>query len=177
MRRVPGIGWVVICAGATAGWAQPAQEIYVFTGEHGEVTFSDVAGPGAERVEVAVIEPPEDAQAELDRRIARILNVANALEASRLAREQARADAREQARAEARAAAAARPPPEPQIVYRDRYLTYPYVFRSRYHQRLFRDGRFRHRDPFDKRPHGKRERRHHEPAERMRSPAFLYAPD
>src|SRR6056297_869325 len=113
---------------ATAGAAAASEEIYVSTGEHGEVSFSDEAGPGAERVVLETTEPAEDPMAELERRIAQTLAVANALEEARQERAQARA-----AEAEARA--------QPQVVYQDRYVSSPYLY-----PRPFRPGR-RHKPP------------------------------
>jgi hypothetical protein len=160
--------WTIILLGsaAVAGWAQPSQEIYVSTGEHGETTFSDVAGPSAERVEVATSEPAENSLAELERRIQQTLTVANALEESRLAREKARA--------EARAAAAAQAQPEPQVVYQDRYVNYPYVLRSPYDRRFHGDRRGRHKDVGH--PRGRRDRPDRIPEETS-SRAFIYDPD
>jgi hypothetical protein len=124
---------------ATAGAAAASEEIYVSTGEHGEVSFSDEAGPGAERVVLETTEPAEDPMAELERRIAQTLAVANALEEARLEREQARAQARA-AEAEARA--------QPQVVYQDRYVSSPYLY-----PRPFRPGR-RHKPPHGPPPGG-----------------------
>jgi len=117
---------------ATAG-AEASEQIYVSTGEHGEVSFSDQAAPGSERVVVETTEPAEEPLAELERRIAQTLTVANALEESRLEREQARAEARARM-AEARAAA------QPEVIYQDRYVGSPYLF-PQPHRRGFRPGR------------------------------------
>lgn len=105
-----------------------AQEIYVSTGEHGEVSFSDVAGPGAEPVTLAAPAPSAEPEAELEQRIRQTLAVADALEASRLAREQARAEARA-AGAAARAAVTDRQAAETDD---DRYSPYPYLFVPRH---------------------------------------------
>jgi hypothetical protein len=107
---------------ATAG------DVFRDTGEHGEVSFSDVATPGAERVAVDTTPPVADAQAESARRIDQTLTVANDLERSRLAREAARERSRIEAvqRAQARQAAdrAQQTDPEPTYrypLYLDRY--------------------------------------------------------
>jgi len=122
---------------AVAG-AETSEEIYVSTGEHGEVSFSDQASPGAERVAVETAEPAEEPMVELERRIQQTLSVANALEESRLEREKARARV-----AEARADA------QPEVVYRDRNVSSPYLF-PQPHRRDFRPGR----------PHGPHKRPH-----------------
>lgn len=135
MRRLPnadgirllvgllGLAPVLPAAALAAPPGDPAavREVYVSTGDYGEVSFSDLAQPGAERLELAVTPVPEDALAESERRIEQTLDVAGALEASRLAREQARA----QARADA---AAAQARAQPQVIYRDTYDDYPYVY-------------------------------------------------
>lgn len=139
-----------------------SQEIYVSKGEHGEMSFSDVAGPGAERVEIAGTPPARDSQQELERRIRQTLSVANALEASRLAREKARA--------EARAASQPQPEPQPEVVYRDRYVTNPYVLGGPY-DRLPN----RRDDRFDRHRRDRDDRRAHE--EHTISKKFLYEPD
>jgi hypothetical protein len=119
---------LLVWTAATGAAAQTStREVYVFVGEHGETTFSDVAQPGAERFELEVTQPSEDALAELDRRIEQTLSVANSLEASRLARESARAAAADRA---AQRAAQARQ--QPQVIYQDRYADSPYVLRPEY---------------------------------------------
>ncbi len=111
----------LIALGAAADGPQQVREVYVSTGDHGEVSFSDLAQPGAERLELAVSPVSPDVLAESQRRIEQTLDVADALEASRLARERVRAEARaEAAAAQARA--------QPQVIYRDSYDDYPYVF-------------------------------------------------
>ncbi len=120
MRHAAVTGLVVAALAATAAAQEmPAsatgQTIYVYTGEHGETTFSDVARPGAARVDLPPVpETTQDARQEMDRRIERTLKVANALEQSRLAREKARA--------QARAEAAAARQQAPTVVYQDRYV-------------------------------------------------------
>lgn len=164
MTRILHIGWVIGLIGMPGAWSQPSPGIYVSTGEHGELRFSDVAEPGAERVEVAVPEPREDAEEELERRIEQTLMVAKALEESRLAREQARAEAR---------AAAARNASGPLVIRQDRYVSHPYLV-SPFPHTFDRHGRFRDRERFDKWPHGKGAREEREPKERTRSREFLY---
>lgn len=134
MKRVRDIvlGTALVTA-LTAPLLADEPEIYRSTGEHGEMVFSDVAGPGAERVVVETTQTLEDPLAELDRRIEQTLAVADSLEQSRLAREQARADARARM-AEARTAA------EPEVIYQDRYVASPYLY-----PRVGYDGRFRDR--------------------------------
>lgn len=121
---------------APGGGADSTRTVYVSTGDHGELSFSDRAAPDARAVELEVTPGADDALAEMERRIEQNLTVANALEQSRVAREKARADARaELAAAEARSA--------PPVVYRDRYVDYPYVFRPpyrRHHGRWQGDG-------------------------------------
>lgn len=139
--------WISL-AGAAGLAAAEERAVYRSTGEHGEVVFSDVAAADAERVVVETSAPVDDPLAELDRRIEQTLIVADSLEASRLAREQARAEARARA-AEARAAAA------PEVVYQDRYVQSPYLYPRT-------DVRWRHRDrghhrPPHKPPHGRPE--------------------
>jgi hypothetical protein len=173
MKYPSSMGWTIVALAALAAvsaaagaGSQPPPEVYVSTGEHGEISFSDVAAPGAERVYVATSEPAEDPLAELERRIEQTLTVANALEASRLAREKARADANA-------GAAAAQSQAAPEVVYQDRYVDYPYVLRSPYDGRFHRDGRGRHhRD--DKHPDGRGDRLPQEPS---RSRQFPYDPD
>jgi hypothetical protein len=103
----------------------PGQEVFVTTGEHGEISFSDVATPGAERRTLPAIERDDDALAELDRRIQQTLDVAHALEQARLAREKPRAGAR----------AAAGPPPAI-VTVEERYVGYPYVYAPHRHSRF-----------------------------------------
>jgi hypothetical protein len=111
--------------------ADVGREVFVSTGEHGEASFSDVASPGAERLTLPAIVSRDDAAADLDREIARILDVAYALESSRLAREQARAEAR----------AAAQPPPPQLTIVEERYASFPYVYaRDRHHRFPHRPG-------------------------------------
>lgn len=147
--------WISL-AGAAGLAAAEERAVYRSTGEHGEVVFSDVAAEDAERVVVETSAPADDPLAELDRRIEQTLIVADSLEASRLAREQARAEAR--ARAQARAAEA-RAALAPEVVYQDRYVQSPYLYPRT-------DGRWRHRDrdhgrpphkPPHKPPHGQPE--------------------
>jgi len=146
MNALRQIGWTCLALLASLGAAaQSAQEIYVSTGEHGEVSFSDEAAPGAERVVVETSAPAEDPMAELERRIAQTLTVANALEESRLEREKARAEARARI-AEARADA------QPEVVYQDRYVGSPYLF-PQPHRFGFHSGK-RHHKP----PHGRPDR-------------------
>ncbi len=121
-----GLGLLLMLAASSLP-AQSGEDIYVSTGEHGEVSFSDVAQPGAVRVTVETADPLEDPLAELDRRIEQTLTVADALEASRLAREQERREARARARADDRADSA------PEVVYQDRYVS-PYLFPPARHQ-------------------------------------------
>ncbi len=109
-------------AGAAEPGATLTQDIYISTGEHGEVSFSDVAQAGAERVQVTVPRRPSDeALAESQRRIEQDLAVADALEKSRLAREKARAEARAQV------------PSEPEVIYQDSDVIWPYSFGHRMH--------------------------------------------
>jgi hypothetical protein len=103
----------------------PGQEVFVTTGEHGEVSFSDVSTPGAERRTLPAIERDDDALAELDRRIQQTLDVARVLEESRLAREKARAEAR-----------AATEPPPVIVTVEERYVRYPYVYAPQRHGRF-----------------------------------------
>lgn len=111
---------------APAVRAEPAQrDVFVTTGEHGEVSFSDVATPGAERRTLPAIERDDDALAELDRRIQQTLEVARVLEEARLAREKSRAEAR----------AAAAPPPAI-VTVEERYAPYPYVYAPSRHPRF-----------------------------------------
>ena len=95
----------------TAGLA--AQEVYRSVGEDGVVTFSDQATAGAERVMLpGVSELSESARAEQQALIEQQLEVAEALETSRLAREEARTR-RLEALAAASAAPVSYPEPEP----------------------------------------------------------------
>lgn len=149
MRRVRSL-----LAAALLGWAAHSpgapgnDEIYVSRGEHGEVSFSDQAVPGAQRVEVETTPAADDPLAELERRIEQTLAVAGALEASRLARERSRAEARAARAAEARAAA------PPVVVYEDDGATLPYLYPRPYRSNYRRwDG---HRDR-GKPPHGRPE--------------------
>lgn len=154
---------LVLATAAPAGRAAaPAtQYVYVSTGAHGETSFSDVADPGAERLELDVPAASPDALAEMERRIARNLAVANDLEASRLAREQARAEARA-------AAAAGRSQSAPQV-YDDGY-DYPYVLQP-YYRPPHRPGRPGHG------PGGRPDRPEPgPPPERTVSVPFPYAP-
>ena len=169
MKRLIPLVCMAFLIGTATAWAQPTQEVYVSTGEHGETRFSDVAEPGAERIEVIPAEPPEGAEQELERRIEQTLRVAEALEASRLAREKARAEARAQAAAQA--------PPAPQVIYQDRNVGSPYLWRSPYDHRFPRHPRFRDHDRFDKWPHRREHRRDREPRERTFSRKFPYEPD
>lgn len=108
-------------AAAAAGdlSAEAGREVFVTVGEHGEVSFSDVASPGAERRTLPPVTANDDALADLESSIRQTLDVARALEESRLAREQARAEAR----------AAAAPPAAPPVVYvEERYAPFPYVY-------------------------------------------------
>jgi hypothetical protein len=78
-----------------AGLAAPglaAQEIYRSVDENGVVSFSDVESEDAVRLNLPDTVIREDALAELEARIALQLEVAKALEASRLAREAARTE-------------------------------------------------------------------------------------
>jgi hypothetical protein len=100
------------------------RDVFVTRGAHGEVSFSDEERPGAERLQLAVTEPTVDAVEAAERRIEQTLRVAKALEESRLAREQARAQTRP----------ATPPAPALEPVAADRYLvhylgrpTYPHV--------------------------------------------------
>jgi hypothetical protein len=117
-----------------APWAradEQVQDVFVTRGAYGEVSFSDEERPGAERLRLAVVEPAAEAVEAAERRVEQTLRVARALEASRLAREQARAQARPAT------------PPAPALVEHvpaDRYLVhhlgrpaYPHV--SPRHQR------------------------------------------
>lgn len=141
-RRVGGC--VLLCASSVAVAQGPA-EVYVSTGEHGEISFSDVAVPGAERVNLPAPGPVIDTHAEMQRRIEQTLSVADALEESRLAREKARADARAAAAA-ARAQPATQVQPVAQGIYPGRYANYPHGV----------TGSFDHRATWrDKRTHGK----------------------
>jgi hypothetical protein len=91
--------WTGLAACALAApWAVGSarvQDVFVGLGEHGEMSFSDEASPGARRVSVTVPEPAAGAVEETERRIEQTLRVAKALEQSRLAREEARARARQ----------------------------------------------------------------------------------
>lgn len=175
----PAVALLLLALGLTSvASAEPSLEVYVSAGEHGEVSFSDVAAPDAERVELEIVEPLDDPSAVIERRIEQTLAVANALEASRLEREKARAEARAEA-------AAARAEAAPDVVYRDRYVSYPPVLGHRFDQR-FRGfhagpGRFEHKrrfdDRFDKRHDGRRDRPDRPRHEDSRSRLFLYDPD
>ncbi|HEX7036819.1 MAG TPA: DUF4124 domain-containing protein [Pseudomonadales bacterium] len=151
---------LIIAALATLGTAAAAAEVYVHRGEHGELSFTDQAVPGAERVPLDPTVPPADAPEELERRIRQTLEVAEALEQSRLAREKARAEARAAARA-------AQPEPAPQVIYQDRYVTHPYLFAPRFDDRFHGRHDFRGRKPW--------EERHRE--QRTITKPFPYEPD
>lgn len=141
IRRWP-VRLVPLLMLAGAGAKEPPDDaVYVTRGEHGEVVFTDVDVPGAERVNVAPPAPPGNAAAELERRIEQMLTVAQALEQSRLAREQARAEAREAAARQSAAPLRADPP----VIYQDHYAGYPYLFRHPHH-------RFPHRRRFPRGP-------------------------
>lgn len=134
---------LIVAALTLLGAAPLAADVYVHRGEHGEPSFTDQAVPGAERVTLDPTVPPAEAPDELERRIRQTLEVAEALEQSRLAREKARAEARAAERATA-------PQPAPQVIYQDRYVTHPYLFGPRF------DDRFRGRDLRDRKPwHGR----------------------
>ncbi|MEQ8859702.1 MAG: hypothetical protein RIC56_13740 [Pseudomonadales bacterium] len=120
-RRLPSALLLVLALTVQALAAESSQEIYLSVGENGELSFSDVAGPGAQRVVVETAAPLDDPLAELDRRIEQTLSVANALEASRLAREKVRAEARASAAGSGVGSA-------PEVVYQDRYVTSPYLY-------------------------------------------------
>ncbi len=166
MRGVPRLLAAAVLAwcGQAAG-AAVEDEIYVSRGEHGEVSFSDQSAPGAERLRLETTPAAEDPLAELERRIEQTLAVADALEASRLARERARAEARAARAAEARAAA------PPVVVYEDDGATLPYLYPRPYRSNYRRwDGhRDRHRPP-----HGRPEPKPQpEPSEKTLSKRFL----
>jgi hypothetical protein len=90
---------VVACASLPSS----AREVFRTADENGVVSFSDVASPGAEVIEVAAEPVPDDGFERQRRIIEQQLAVAKALEESRLAREEARAKRQE-------AFAAAQPP-------------------------------------------------------------------
>ncbi|MFW6093848.1 MAG: DUF4124 domain-containing protein [Pseudomonadota bacterium] len=157
---------MILLATAPAAAASAAgQDVFVSTGEHGEPRFSDEAAPGAERIEVPAPAPAESADA-MERRIEHMLEVAEALESSRLARERARAEARA-ARAEAGAKA-------PEQVVEERYVTaWPWAGHRAPDHRRFPDHR-RHRDR-DRGDDGRREPSGGDAGEpRQRSRAFLW---
>ena len=182
-RRALCLGVLAVMVAAPLQAGQAPSEIYVSTGSYGEVSFSDVAAPGAERLEVEVIEPAGDPLAEMERRIEQTLAVAKALEVSRLEREKARAEARARA-AEARAEAA------PGVIHQERYGAYPPLTGAfdRAFARSgfgFYKGRFDRGDRFDRRRHhgpDRADKPRHEPEdgggrERSMSRTFLYDPD
>jgi hypothetical protein len=168
MTRLLRITLIIAWGAAAAVRAETHHQVYVYTGENGEVSFSDVAAPGAEPVELTPPEAPPGAMADLQQRIEQTLRVAKALEQSRLAREAARAQARRQAAADVRT--------EPQVIYQDQHVDYPYVLQNPYDQRFPRHRRWRGDDSFDKSPHGRGER-DRQPDERSRSREFIYDPD
>lgn len=144
--------------------AMEVEEVFVRTGEHGEPSFSDVEEPGAERVRVLTAPPAEDPLAELERRITQTLAVAQALEASRLAREQARAEERAERRESVQV---------PERVVEERYLaTHPYLFRP-----PLRHGHFPRRDRFPPKRDGRGERPDPEPEPEPRSRPFPWHDD
>lgn len=151
--------WLAAAAAGLAAAATPAEagrEVFVTVGEHGEVSFSDVASPGAERRTLPPVVPNRDAVADLDRRIQQTLDVARALEASRLAREQARAEAR----------AAAAPAAPPVTIVEERYAPFPYVYAPYPHPR-----HPHHRPPPTEPPDAE------PPAEQPRSRPFVWRND
>jgi len=157
---------LIVAALAMVGSAPAAAEVYVHRGEHGEVSFTDQALPGAERVTLDPTVPPPEAPEELERRIRQTLEVAEALEQSRLAREKARAEARAASRA------TAQPEPAPQVIYQDRYVTHPYLFGPRF------DDRFRGRHDFRDRKRWEERFRHDRHREqRTIVKPFPYEPD
>lgn len=168
---------LIVAALAMVGSAPAAAEVYVHRGEHGEVSFTDQALPGAERVELEPTVPPPDAPEELEQRIRQTLEVAEALEQSRLAREKARAEARAAARA------ASQPEPAPQVIYQDRYVARPYLFGARFDDRFrgrhdFRDHHdFRDRDDFRDRKRWDERRHDRHRGERPIEKRFPYEPD
>lgn len=169
MNRNVLMGVVFLTGSVIAGTSATAQEVFVSTGSHGEISFSDVAEPGAERIVVEAAPPREDALAELQRRIDQTLSVADALEESRLAREAARSEAR--ARAAEREAL--RPP---QVIYQDRYVGMPYPLRTHGH-RGFRHDRDRRRDHRGKVPHGDHPEMQDGADEPVRSRGFVWRND
>lgn len=158
------LGWSAQAAGGAAGAAGEG-EIYVSRGDHGEVSFSDQAAPGAERVIIETAPAAEDPLAELERRIEQTLAVAGALEESRLARERIRAEERAARAAEARAAA------PPVVVYEDDDAALPYLYPRPYRSSYRRwdrphDGR---KPPHDRPQPGPKP----EPSEKTLSKRFL----
>jgi hypothetical protein len=143
LHRVLAVTLLAASAGGQAAGAHAAeggQEVFVSIGEHGEVSYSDVATADAERRTLPPFEPDVDVLAELDRRIQQTLDVARALEQSRLAREEARAGARREALATAT---------PPITIVESHYAPYPYVYAPYRHARLprHRPGKGDRHDP------------------------------
>lgn len=173
MERIRLPGLVIALAAIAASMSAARADVYVHTGEHGEISFTDQAVPGAERVTLDPVDPPANAPEQSALRVQQTLEVARALEASRLARETARAKARADARA-----AQARSAAPPEVIRQDHYLRDPYGFASPYDRRRYERERFHDRGRFrgrhDKYPHD----RHERSAERRTiSKPFPYDPD
>jgi len=90
--RVQVCGGAAMLAACLAAPAVVAEEVYRSVDENGVVSFSDVETEDAVRLNLPDTVIREDALAELEARIALQLQVAQALEASRLAREAARTE-------------------------------------------------------------------------------------
>jgi hypothetical protein len=106
-RCAGSIALACLLAAPAALGDEQIRDVYVTRGANGELSFSDQEGPGAEHLRLVVVDPSAEAVAAAERRIEQTLRVAMALEASRLAREQARAEA--QTRVRSRAAVPAEP--------------------------------------------------------------------
>lgn len=117
---IPGAMLLASLLGAGVAQAM-AGDVYRTVGEHGEASFTDEAVAGAERLRLDVPQAPAGAAEEAERRIGQTLEVARALEASRLAREAASAAARAQA-----------PAPAPSVTIereREPAMVFPYPYR------------------------------------------------